>query len=556
MRKIIVIMMSCTLVLLLGYAGYRGFELWKQNHWMSLAKSFAARGDAHSEFLALEQVLNSNSRNVDACRMMADLAQAARSPSALTWRERVVELDPDSSLDHLALAQTAVLARNTATARKALDGVSAADKNTPAYFNVLGTLDVALDQPYQAQADFAQAARLDPSNPAPQLSLAVLQLHGTNSLDRQEARISLQRLSLISTNAGIANAAKRELVLDALQNGDDSTALSFSKSLVQQTNAPFSDKLLRLDVLRTSKNAEYRGALASYEKGAAGNSDEIYQMTMWLMQHNLPTTALNWLQSLSPNTQTNMPTALLVAQCQMLAKDWTGLQNSISKQNWGKLDFTREAYLSRALREQGLFDASKAEWDVAVHSANGADQALTSLFRLAAEWDWQDESQQLLWSIVNNYPQEKWAETDLASMLYQSGSTRPLMQLFGIEANRNPNDLDAKNNLALTAMLLRAQELNPYDLTRQVYQKAPTNSFYACTYAFSLYLQGKNAEALKIMQQLTPQDLKNNSTDGYYGVILKAAGDNSDANAYLARSVRGQLLPEERALFQHAMSGL
>ena len=44
MRKIIVILACCTIVLLLGFAGYRGYELWKQNHWLALAKGFAAKG--------------------------------------------------------------------------------------------------------------------------------------------------------------------------------------------------------------------------------------------------------------------------------------------------------------------------------------------------------------------------------------------------------------------------------------------------------------------------------------------------------------------------------
>jgi hypothetical protein len=89
-----------------------------------------------------------------------------------------------------------------------------------------------------------------------------------------------------------------------------------------------------------------------------------------------------------------------------------------------------------------------------------------------------------------------------------------------------------------------------------VYQKAPTNSFYQTTYAYALHLQGKDADALKIMQQLNPKALENNSVAGYYGVILKAVGDNAQAGPYLKRSVNGQLLPEEQSLFQQAMAGL
>ena len=113
-----------------------------------------------------------------------------------------------------------------------------------------------------------------------------------------------------------------------------------------------------------------------------------------------------------------------------------------------------------------------------------------------------------------------------------------------------------KNNLAMTALLLDAQELKPYDLAREVYQKSPTNASYVSTYAFSLYLQGKNAEALKVMQTLKPQQLQNPSIAGYYGLILKATGDRARARTYLDWAAKAQLLPEEKKLFDQAKTGL
>jgi hypothetical protein len=129
------------------------------------------------------------------------------------------------------------------------------------------------------------------------------------------------------------------------------------------------------------------------------------------------------------------------------------------------------------------------------------------------------------------------------------------MQLFKQELERNPGDLTLKNNLAMTALLLDAKELKPYDLAREAYQQAPTNASYASTYAYSLYLQGKSAEALKVMQQLELQDLDSPNRAGYYGLILKATGSNAKAKAYLDLTSKAALLPEERMLFDHAKTG-
>lgn len=556
MRKIIISLFSLCLLLLLAYAAYRGFEVWKQNHFLALAKQFGAKGDFQNEFLSLEQALHANPRNIEACRMAANLAEVERSRTALLWRKKVLELDPSSLNDRLALAQTALFAQDIGTATSALAGVNEAGKKNAGYWNVAGQLALALNQPTDAESDFAEAARLDPSNPAPLLSLSVVQLHRTNSLDMAEARITLKRISLNSTNIVIRNQAKRELIMDALRFKDYASAVPLARELAQQTNAVFSDKLLWLDTLKASQNSDYNSGLAACEREAARDPAQIHQLTLWLLERGLTDQALGWLRGLPPNVQTNQPTAEWVARCEALAQDWTGLQKSAAKQDWGNQEPVRHAYLSRALREQGLYGASKAEWDIALKSANNRDLDLKQLFLLAAGWRWPDETLQILWSIVNSYPQDKWAVPELTAELYVAGRTRPLMQLFSIECNRNPDDLDAKNNLAMTAMLLRANEMKPYDLAREVHDKAPTNSFYTCTYAFSLYLQGKDADALKLMQQLDSKALKDNSTDGYYGLILKATGNRVEANTYLKRSTTGRLLPEEQTLFQDALINL
>src|ERR1700734_946288 len=162
MRKTIIILICCTIVLLLGYSGYRAYELWKQNHWMTLAKKYEAVGDSQNEILCLEQAVHYNPRNADACRMLANLAEAAGSKTALVLRKKVVELDPGSLDDRVALAHTALIFQDEATVASALDGVDAAGKKTAAYLNVAGEYAMTLNHVDEARADFAESARLDP----------------------------------------------------------------------------------------------------------------------------------------------------------------------------------------------------------------------------------------------------------------------------------------------------------------------------------------------------------------------------------------------------------
>ena len=127
------------------------------------------------------------------------------------------------------------------------------------------------------------------------------------------------------------------------------------------------------------------------------------------------------------------------------------------------------------------------------------------------------------------------------------------MQLFGVMSKRMPDNIEFKNNLAFTALLLDAQEVHPNALAEEVYSQAPQNPTYASTYAFSLYRQQKYTEALRVMQKLDAKKLEDPSIAGYYGLILKANGDDAKAKTYLNLALKSKLLPEEENLFQRAL---
>jgi predicted Zn-dependent protease len=118
----------------------------------------------------------------------------------------------------------------------------------------------------------------------------------------------------------------------------------------------------------------------------------------------------------------------------------------------------------------------------------------------------------------------------------------------------NPADLSARNNLAMTALLLGARELRPQDLAREVYREAPTNSVYASTYAFSLHLQKRSAEALKVFERLKPNELEQAPVALYYAIVLQATGNGERARKYLDIAAGTKLLPEEQKLLLEAQA--
>jgi Flp pilus assembly protein TadD len=441
--------------------------------------------------------------------------------------------------------------RDLISATNALAGVSEAGKKTAGFHNLAGSVAAMTGREGEAETHFLEVSRLEPTNAAARLNLAVVRLHSTNALVLNEARTALSHLR---AEPSVRCQALRELVGDAARFNKTNDALALSQELVQQTNCLFSDHLLRLDLMRVGKPSEFKPALAVFEREAGTNVVTISELATWQLTRLGPAETLTWLRTLPRTAQTNPPVAMLVAECQGRLSDWKGLQTSLDHQDWGEMDFTRHAYETLALRGQDLRAAAQTEWELALKAANGQKQRLVMLLRFATQWKWESDSEEILRTIASQYPAEKWAFQTLFHSLFVGGRTRPMMMLLSEQMKRSPSDLVVKNNLAMTALLLEAAEFKPHDLAREIYQLDPTN--YAGTYAFSLYVQGKNAEALKVMQRLKPAELEKPSNAGYYGLILKANGDRAKARAYLEWASKAQLLPEEKKLFDRAKAGI
>ena len=553
MRKILVILLCCTTVLLAGYVGLRAYRSWKQTHLLSLARQFAAKDDLRNAVLSLGEVLRANPRNIDACRLMAAMAETNNSPETVLWRSRVLELAPNSVEDRLALVRAAIAQGDLLTATNAIAAMPDAATNTFNYHMLAGLIAVATRQIPQAEAHFLQASQLQPTNPVPQLNLAVLRLNDTSAAVQSEARAALEQLSVDPT---LRSQALRELIADAVRHGDNSNALALVRKLVQPTDAPLEDRILHLSILHALHNEDFTSALASCQKATVDTPAKIFQLATWQAAAQGPQVALSWLESLPAQVRSNRTVQLIESECRVDLHDWYRLQAALPQQDWAELDFLRHAFLACALRGLDLKSSAETEWPLAVKETDNRKESLLMLLRLAGLWKWQSETEDLLWIFVNHYPEEKWAYQSLQADYFTTGRTRSLMSLYGQESKRDPSDLQAKNNLAMTALLLNALEMKPHELARQLYEQQATNATFVSTYAFSLHLQDKDSEALRVMRQLKPGDLNQPAIAGYYGLLLEAAGSNALAQAYLDGAANAMLLPEERSLFAQAKAHL
>jgi hypothetical protein len=137
MKKLITFLLVLCVIFVAGFAGYRGYKIWKPKRLVKQAWEYIAKGDLTNSVLCLRQALQKNPNNLEACRLMADYTEAARSPQAVFWRSRILELEPNSLTNRLALARTAIAAGDLTSATRALDGVDAEGQKTAAFSKAL-----------------------------------------------------------------------------------------------------------------------------------------------------------------------------------------------------------------------------------------------------------------------------------------------------------------------------------------------------------------------------------------------------------------------------------
>ena len=88
MRKLFVVILSLCLVFVIGFSGYRAYSIWRDKHFVRMARAFLVKGDSANGLLCLRKALASNPMNLEACRLMADIAESAGSPRAVLRQAR------------------------------------------------------------------------------------------------------------------------------------------------------------------------------------------------------------------------------------------------------------------------------------------------------------------------------------------------------------------------------------------------------------------------------------------------------------------------------------
>jgi cellulose synthase operon protein C len=550
--RIRLVLLALALLLLAGtgiWWGRPAYRDWKERRLLAQAQAFLAKGDLRNASLSARQALSLNPSNLVACQLMAGWAEKAGSPALLDWRRRIAEASPTPE-NRLLLASTALRFQRPPypLAAQILDDLRAGAANLPVFHVVAAELALRLKELDAAQVHFQAAARIEPTNELYQLNLAALRLASTNAALAAEGRATLESLRQ-STNLG--TVALGWLVEDCLRRQDRTAAAAWSAQLVAHPRCTTEARLQHLNLLMPGKGPEFTSYLESFKQRASTNVAEVRSLCAWLIQHERAVEALRWLTNLPPATRTQQPVPLATAEAYVALKDWSAVEGFLAGQRWADLEFMRLAFLSQAFLQKKAISAPTL-WRSAVRETHDRLGPQVILLNLADSWQRPQDKEDLLWHVYQRHPEERWTLRELARLYQAQGNTRGLNKLFGVLAELDPKDFQARNNLAATSLLLKLDLPKAYELARDLHTERPDDAIIATTYAFALHLRGNTGEGLAVLQKLKPEALEDPPLALYYGVLLSASGQPAQARKYLDLTPPAKLLPEEKQLMDNA----
>lgn len=563
------------------YGAMKYYPRWRQERLLKQARAFLEWKNYEAAGLMTRQALQLDKDNVAATQLMIEIADAARPDAALSWRRRLIALQPTQMEPRLALAEQELKLGKPAWAQETLAAVADQGKDNARFRHLSGLLASASKNGSKAEEEFAAAVKLEPQNQNYLFDLAAVRL---GSKDKAVAEAARTQIEDLKSQPALFARASRVLIADAMSRGNAESAIGFGLVLSQSPSASFEDRLLYLDILHTLKMPSYPAYLTKLQEEAGSDTRKIYSLMLWLNAHQGALLAVEWSRRIPAETLSSMPVPRALAQSYAYLGDWTGLtplvsppkEGAVQKDDtaasgetpsekpsgivatdWESFEYMRLLLLSRVLRQQGKLQESKNEWNAAIKAAGGRPDALGTLAKAAGEWGWESESNEVLWMMART-PSDysRWALDVLFKRYSGTKATRSMHQVVTRMYEINPTDPWVINNLASFSLLLDKDTEKGVKLSEELHRKEPANPAYTATYAFALHLKGDTAQALQLMKSLGEDRLAQPDFAAYYGIMLSAAGDRETAKRYLALGSKATLLPEERQLVEQANAQL
>ncbi len=543
------IFIALVLLVALIWGGRTTFLRLQQKRLIRQAAASLEKGDKRWATIAARRVFELNPKNPDAGRIFARIAEGEDSAVAVEWRQQVTSVVPDSIPDLIALARDAVRFERKEIAEQTFAKLAGKAEGLADYHAVRGQFAFQQNDVKSAAEHFAVAARIEPRNKDYELSFAIARLRSGTPEEAIAARMQIRGLLKDSTVRTLAARALRD---DALQQRDQMELVEATAVLFDDPGAEVSERINHLRLLHQANDPDFARKLSQLQEEIVSSPRGLYEVLTWMGSDGLSLLALEWVKRLPADLIRKVPPAVGVANCFLAARDWPALHAWCKDASWEHLEFMRHVCLARAFREEGNDLDARLEWGETMKLVGSDAARISALQQEMVRWNWTKEAADLLWQLARDPSRQNGALAALYKFYAERGLTSDLYRVVMRLMELRPDDTGVLNNFAQLSLLLNLNVPRAYDVAEQLHAREARNPAFASTYAYSLSDRGRIGEALRVMNSLSPEELRTPGIAAYYGILLTAAGEKATAADYLRLGAAAVLLPEERTALERA----
>ncbi len=542
---------SILLLVALGFGGWQFYLRRAPDRLVGQARAESNAGKGRNAFLLLQRALQIDPESVAATMAMADMYEQAGTMDAISWRSRLMTLEPDVPQHVLDVAATCVRFRQVDLAKAALAKVPGALRGGTDFLALTGATALLERRWEDAAAAFAEARKLQPTNPEHAFNEANALINSPTEAVRKAAIIELEAAAR-GSEARLQQPARQTLRDFAATAGRTAEAVEWGRLAASAPEATWEDSLRLLTLMEAGGASDAASYLETLKTAAARDPANAAPLLQWMRKHRRIAESTAWAAQLPIADATRPEIALEVAAAYQDQSNWEAMERTLTGdgKDWGLREVLRLGLLSRAEQLLGKSAQSKATWGLAISAAARRPSALLDLAALASSWNRPADATDALWRIVAlDPPETERALIALFSEYDKAQDTRGLLRVFTSMIERKLGGEVAQNNFIFMALLLEERTDQARALARRRAESQPADATVVCARAFAEFKAGAFKEAVARMKRLPEAQLTEPARAGYYGVMLAAAGEIADAQRYLRIAEPARMLPEERSLY-------
>ncbi len=543
------VVILCLMVASLPYLWGR-YQRWNERRRITQGQQAFLRGEYREALLRGRGVAKESPLSKAAEELVERSTAALQSPEAMSWRRMRNAMESGIAEELLGLAEAFIGAEDFTTAKQVLEKVKPDDQKSARFNDLAARLAVKMGRADAAISHWTEALKVAPAEDKYRLQLAALQLASDQPPNRAAALATLEEMK--AKPAGRLPAL-RTMLADAKRLGDLAQAREIAAEIASDPAAEFADKLALLSTLqslRPKRDAEFFAYLAELQGLASDDRQTAFLLISWMVDHDLALLVPEWEGNLAPEFRAEPPVAPVIAAAYSRAADWKRLRARTETAAWGDMEFLRLAFLTQALEKLGEVEPGKSAWTETVNAASARPELLERLARATYLWGWKERTEEVLWKLAPSEWCPRWAMEYLWSAAWARGDTAKLHEVSKLRLKAQPENIDARNNEVALALLAGRGGDAAFHTAEALFNENPKNVFAASTYGFSLYQQGREKEAVALLEKFSPEELHRPAIAQYFGVFLAASEQMDRAAEYLSLAAKAPQLPEEKSLVE------